>query len=64
MLTCLCRPIRERDLRLLVRAGAHSVEAVGRACGAGTCCGTCKPEIARIVAEETERVSDESLAAK
>lgn len=62
MITCVCKNMREREIRQLVRQGADSVEEVGRRCGAGACCGSCRPEIQRIVAEETER--EAQLAAK
>ena len=31
--------------------GAHTVEAVGRACGAGTDCGTCQGAVEELITE-------------
>lgn len=65
MYVCLCKGVNDRAVRRVVQAGARSVAEVGRRCGAGTCCGQCKPDIARILDEEQahERES-EQLAAK
>ena len=39
-------------IRECVDRGARSVEEVGRACGAGTACGGCRPTIRALVAGE------------
>jgi bacterioferritin-associated ferredoxin len=52
MIVCLCRGVSERTVRLTVLVGAESIQAVGDACGAGTGCGACHEEIARLVDEE------------
>jgi assimilatory nitrate reductase catalytic subunit len=38
------------SIRAAVLAGCDSVEAIGKATTAGTNCGSCKPEIAAILA--------------
>lgn len=63
MFVCLCRPTREKDLRLAIRAGARDLDAVGRACGAGTRCGTCRPDICRFIAEEARQDEMEYMGA-
>ena len=51
MIVCLCRAVNDRAVRAARDAGARTVEAVGAATGAGTCCGCCKGTIAAILAE-------------
>jgi bacterioferritin-associated ferredoxin len=50
VIVCLCRDVSDRAIRLAIEDGAHSVEAVGRATGAGTGCGCCRMAIAGLVA--------------
>jgi bacterioferritin-associated ferredoxin len=45
MIVCLCHGVRDRDLDAAISSGAATVEEVGRACGAGTGCGTCIPDV-------------------
>lgn len=45
MIVCLCHGVRDRDLDAAIASGAGTVEEVGRACGAGTGCGACIPEV-------------------
>jgi bacterioferritin-associated ferredoxin len=54
MIVCLCKNVCERRIRELARAGAETVGAVGRACGAGTDCGACRDQIAELCAEARE----------
>jgi bacterioferritin-associated ferredoxin len=49
MYVCICRGVTVATVRAAVGRGAHSVDAVEAACGAGGDCGTCRAEIARIV---------------
>ena len=42
---CLCRGVTDRKIRRAIGHGASTVDEVGRACGAGTGCGGCRPEI-------------------
>jgi assimilatory nitrate reductase catalytic subunit len=46
---CACRNVRAGAITAAVAAGAASVEAVGEATTAGTECGSCRPEIARLI---------------
>lgn len=55
MRVCHCHGITDREIRSCVRAGAVTVEAVGRACGAGLSCGGCKPLVAHVVKKEHGR---------
>ncbi|MFZ5896724.1 MAG: (2Fe-2S)-binding protein [Myxococcota bacterium] len=49
MLICHCNSLCDREIRAAIQAGADTVEAVGAACGAGTCCGGCEPMIERLL---------------
>jgi assimilatory nitrate reductase catalytic subunit len=46
---CSCNGVRARAISEALAAGAASVDAVGAACKAGTTCGSCKPEISRMI---------------
>jgi len=49
MIVCHCFCISDREIRSCARAGARDLSEVGRACGAGTGCGGCRPEISSIL---------------
>jgi bacterioferritin-associated ferredoxin len=51
VLVCICKGVSERKLQDVIAAGAESVESVGRACGAGTDCGTCQGSIEELITE-------------
>jgi bacterioferritin-associated ferredoxin len=51
VIVCCCRAVSDRAIRVARDAGASTVEAIGVATGAGTCCGCCKGTIARLLAE-------------
>lgn len=38
---CFCTGLTVADIRAAIEAGAHTVEAIGAATGAGTHCGGC-----------------------
>jgi bacterioferritin-associated ferredoxin len=44
--------VNDRLIRSIVREGADTCEEVARACGAGDCCGGCRPAIDEILREE------------
>ncbi len=52
MYVCCCKGVSDKVIRAAVREGAHTVEAVGAACGAGTRCGSCRPEIYDLIHDE------------
>jgi assimilatory nitrate reductase catalytic subunit len=47
---CACLRVGSRAIAAAAAAGAGDVEAIGQATGAGTNCGSCRPEIARLIA--------------
>ncbi|MEL6819777.1 MAG: nitrate reductase [Pseudomonadota bacterium] len=48
-IVCSCMSVGVNDIAGAVRAGCHSVDAVGRSTSAGTNCGSCKAEITEII---------------
>ncbi|GAA2675123.1 (2Fe-2S)-binding protein [Actinoplanes palleronii] len=52
MFVCICHHVRESEVRMAVRCGARTEEAVGDACGAGTGCGSCLDRIFELIEEE------------
>jgi bacterioferritin-associated ferredoxin len=64
MIVCHCFCVSDREIRSCTRDGAVDLADIGRACGAGTGCGGCRPEIANIVEGEqlgTRRISKPGL---
>jgi assimilatory nitrate reductase catalytic subunit len=53
-IVCACLKVGARRIQAAVAAGADTIEAVGAATGAGTSCGSCRPEIARLIAAHRE----------
>jgi bacterioferritin-associated ferredoxin len=66
MYICSCFAVNDRTIRRHAREGADSVDEIGRRCGAGTGCGSCRFRIERIVREEValREADGESIAAK
>ena len=48
-MVCACRGVRAGRIEVAVRDGAVTVDAIGEATGAGANCGSCRPEIVRIL---------------
>ena len=46
---CACLNVGRNAILAAIGAGAGTVEAVGAACGAGTSCGSCRPELAAMI---------------
>ena len=51
MLVCHCRAVNDAAIRHAIAAGARDEVEVGRACGAGTDCGGCRPAIDALLDE-------------
>lgn len=58
MIVCLCHAVRDRELDAAIAEGAATVEEVGRACGAGTGCGACIPDVEDRLAQHTPTCGD------
>jgi bacterioferritin-associated ferredoxin len=50
MFVCCCLGVTDRAIKTAIDEGAESVEDVSACTGAGTRCGSCRPEIAAMVA--------------
>lgn len=48
-IVCACRGVRADRIAAAVGAGAITLDAVAEATGAGSACGSCRPEIARLL---------------
>jgi bacterioferritin-associated ferredoxin len=60
---CLCRGVTDRKVRKAIGRGAATVEEVGRACGAGTGCGGCHPEIEALLCQSATRLEPTKVGA-
>lgn len=47
--------VSEREVLMVIRAGARTVDEVGERCEAGTGCGSCRGGIEVILREEAQR---------
>jgi assimilatory nitrate reductase catalytic subunit len=54
---CACHGVGADVIAATIAAGAGSVEAVGAACKAGTNCGSCIPEIRKMLPGQTARAA-------
>ncbi len=62
MYVCLCKGVTDHEIRdLLESPFIDDVDDVGAACGAGTCCGSCRDEIRRLCDEARLRHSASAL---
>ncbi|WP_137679609.1 nitrate reductase [Aurantiacibacter suaedae] len=57
-LLCVCHDVGENAVRAAICAGASSVAAVGAATCAGTNCGSCRPQIARLLEETLDPMKE------
>lgn len=53
MIVCICTATCERRLEAVIAEGAHTVGEVERRCGAGGDCGSCRPDIERVIERVT-----------
>jgi assimilatory nitrate reductase catalytic subunit len=49
-LICACLGVRAARIEAAIAAGAQNVDAIGEATGAGSSCGSCRPELSRRIA--------------
>jgi assimilatory nitrate reductase catalytic subunit len=61
-LICSCFAIRESEIRAAVENGKVSVDAIGEILKAGTNCGSCRPEIKRVIGNVLESRPEEIAA--
>ncbi len=53
MYVCVCRAVKEETVKAAIEGGAHSVDAVTRACCAGDDCGACHQVIEEMIEAHT-----------
>ncbi len=53
-IVCVCFQVGQRAIEAAAAQGNHSVEAIGKVLGAGTNCGSCVPELRRVIAASTQ----------
>ncbi len=58
-LVCSCVSVGVNTLRAAIAGGSATVDALGAATGAGTSCGSCRPELAALIAEHRTRIAAE-----
>jgi assimilatory nitrate reductase catalytic subunit len=56
---CICRLVTRAQIEALVHSGARTVDQIGVCSSAGTDCGKCRRNIARILEATTQRVAVE-----
>jgi assimilatory nitrate reductase catalytic subunit len=61
-LVCSCFAVRRATIAAAVQDGAVTVEAVGEILKAGTNCGSCRPEIKRVISDERAHIPDKAAA--
>jgi bacterioferritin-associated ferredoxin len=49
MYVCVCRAVTDEEVETAIADGAHTVEAVTKACCAGEDCGACHSTIAEMI---------------
>lgn len=52
-LVCACRAVGVKTIEAAIHDGCHTADAVGACTSAGTQCGSCRPEITRMIARLT-----------
>ena len=50
-IVCVCHDVGAMEIAGVISEGAGTVAAIGNACRAGTNCGSCRPELARMLEE-------------
>jgi nitrite reductase (NADH) large subunit len=56
-IVCQCNEVSLAAIKTSVRAGATTVDAIGRTCGAGTGCSGCRPLLSQILGEQPEAIA-------
>ena len=51
MYACICNAVSVAEVEQAVDHGADTIEKIGEATAAGTCCGGCHEHLAEIIAE-------------
>ncbi|MEZ4473774.1 MAG: (2Fe-2S)-binding protein [bacterium] len=51
MIVCLCEGVNDREVKRALRQGAADLSTLRRECGAGGDCGSCRPQLRRMLRE-------------
>ncbi len=62
-IVCNCHKVSDQVLREAIAGGADSVDALGETTKAGTGCGSCKTELAQLIATRSKKTNGIPLAA-
>jgi bacterioferritin-associated ferredoxin len=60
MWICHCRAVTDSHVLQAIAEGAEDANDIGRLCGAGTGCGSCRDELRRLCEASRSRVAGES----
>ncbi|MEM6585418.1 MAG: molybdopterin-dependent oxidoreductase [Pseudomonadota bacterium] len=57
-IVCVCHDVGALEIEACIAQGAGSVSDIGQACRAGTNCGSCRPELARMLDEWDDEMKE------
>ena len=60
MIVCLCKGVSCSTVRRAIACGAETLDEVGRACGAGTDCGSCHSEVQHLLRDARDAHAEQS----
>jgi len=55
VILCLCHGVSDHTVTATISGGAHTVDQIQRACGAGSDCGACRDLLEALVERAHER---------
>jgi len=61
VLVCHCHGLNDQEIRAAIRSGASSCRQVANQVGAGSQCGGCRPQVAKILDEEAAQPKPSAL---
>lgn len=57
-IVCVCNDVGALDIADAINGGAQTVAQIGKSCDAGTNCGSCRPELSRMLEEWSQEVKE------
>lgn len=57
-IVCVCHDVGALDIEAAIAKGADTLPAIGASCRAGTNCGSCRPELARMLEAQLETMKE------
>lgn len=55
MILCPCKGTSDKIIKKVISDGAETVKEIGAQCGAGTCCGMCRPDLRELLSLQTDK---------